>query len=80
MKEGYWTVTQRNSAFHGCCLSMTRSVVKSFNVSVSKVGVVVVTTPLTAVCGGGGEFDHPAFGPPATLSGQKLHHSSWVCP
>ena len=27
-----------------------------------------------------GESDHPDFGPPASLSGQQLHHSSGVCP
>ena len=27
-----------------------------------------------------GESDHPAFGPPASLSGQQLYHSSGICP
>ena len=34
-------------------------------------------TPLTLVCGGGEYFDHPGFGPPASIS---LHLASRVCP
>ena len=58
--------------FHAFRLLCVRSieVIISSHLSFLLLGL---HTPLTLVCGGGGESDHPAFGPPASLS---LHLAS----